>query len=93
MNTISKFKSIFSNIEDPRSHINKLHELDDILLIGIISVICAADTWKNMEAYAKAIHPLTSDARRQELDSQLREYCELDTWAMVKIWEELRKKA
>ena len=54
MNTISKFKSIFSNIEDPRSHINKLHELDDILLIGIISVICAADTWKNMEAYTKA---------------------------------------
>lgn len=54
MNTISKFKPIFSNIDDPRSHINKLHKLDDILLIGIISVICATDTWKNMEAYAKA---------------------------------------
>ena len=46
--------SIFSQIDDPRSHINKLHKLEDILLIGIISVICAADTWKNMETYAKA---------------------------------------
>ena len=37
-----------------RSDINKLHRLDDILLIGIIAVICAADTWKDMETYAKA---------------------------------------
>jgi len=29
---------IFSRIEDPRSHINRLHNLIDILLIGIISV-------------------------------------------------------
>ncbi len=28
--------------------------MEDILLIGIVSVICAADTWKNMETYAKA---------------------------------------
>jgi predicted transposase YbfD/YdcC len=46
--------SIFGQIDDPRSDINKLHNLNDILLIGIISVICAADTWKNMEGYAKA---------------------------------------
>ena len=54
LNTASKFKSIFSAIDDPRSNINKLHKLDDILLIGIISVICAADTWKDMETYAKS---------------------------------------
>lgn len=54
LKTTNKFKSIFSQIDDPRSHINKLHKLEDILLIGIISVICAADTWKNMETYAKA---------------------------------------
>lgn len=54
MNTTNNFKSIFSQIDDPRSDINKLHRLDDILLIGIISVICAADTWKDMETYAKA---------------------------------------
>lgn len=54
MRTTNDFKSIFSHIDDPRSDINKLHQLDDILLIGIISVICAADTWKDMETYAKA---------------------------------------
>ncbi|GAA0341142.1 DUF2779 domain-containing protein [Bowmanella denitrificans] len=40
-----------------------------------------------MEAFVEAIHPETSDERKQELDSQLREYCKLDTWAMVRIWE------
>lgn len=54
MKTASEVRSIFSQIDDPRSDINKLHKLEDILLIGIISVICAADTWKNMETYAKA---------------------------------------
>lgn len=32
-----------------------------------------------MEAFAEAIHPQTSEKRRHELDSQLREYCKLDT--------------
>lgn len=54
LETINELRSIFSQIDDPRSDINKLHKLEDILLIGIISVICAADTWKNMETYAKA---------------------------------------
>ena len=54
MKTSNNFRSIFSQIDDPRSDINKLHRLDDILLIGIIAVICAADTWKDMETYAKA---------------------------------------
>lgn len=54
LKTTSELRSIFSKIDDPRSDINKLHKLEDILLIGIISVICAADTWKNMETYAKA---------------------------------------
>ena len=54
METTNKLRSVFSQIDDPRSDINKFHKLEDILLIGIISVICAADTWKNMETYAKA---------------------------------------
>ena len=54
MKTTHNFRAIFSQIDDPRSDINKLHRLDDILLIGIIAVICAADTWKDMETYAKA---------------------------------------
>ncbi len=54
MKTTNDLRVIFSQLEDPRSDINKLHKLEDILLIGVISVICAADTWKNMETYAKA---------------------------------------
>jgi len=54
LKTTGKLRSIFSQIDDPRSDINKLHKLEDILLIGIISVICAADTWKDMETFAKA---------------------------------------
>ena len=54
LKTPIELRSVFSQIDDPRSDINKLHKLEDILLIGIISVICAADTWKNMETYAKA---------------------------------------
>lgn len=53
LKTTNELRSIFTQIDDPRSDINKLHKLEDILLIGIISVICAADTWKNMETYAK----------------------------------------
>jgi predicted transposase YbfD/YdcC len=53
LETLQQISSIFSQIDDPRSDINKLHKLEDILLIGIISVICAADTWKDMEAFAK----------------------------------------
>jgi predicted transposase YbfD/YdcC len=54
LKTTSKLRSIFSQIDDPRSDINKLHKLEDILLIGIIAVICAADTWKDMETFGKA---------------------------------------
>ena len=37
------------------------------------------------EAYKEIIHPETSDERRQILTEGLREYCKLDTLAMVKI--------
>ena len=52
MNTDNKLISIFGSVEDPRSHINQLHDLVDILLIGIISVICGAETWKQMVEFA-----------------------------------------
>lgn len=42
----------FTDLTDPRSHINRLHEFNDILLIGIIAVICGAETWKQMEEFA-----------------------------------------
>lgn len=42
-----------------------------------------------MEAYLEAIHPQTQPARRNDLQKQLLAYCGLDTWAMVRIWQEL----
>jgi len=40
-----------------------------------------------MDAFIEAVHPETTEKRRQEIDCQLRAYCKLDTWAMVGIWE------
>jgi predicted transposase YbfD/YdcC len=54
MNTNNNLMSIFGSIEDPRSHINQLHNLVDILLVGIISVICGAETWKQMIEFANS---------------------------------------
>ena len=54
MKESNKLASIFGSIEDPRSHINRLHNLTDILLIGIISVICGAETWKQMVEFANS---------------------------------------
>lgn len=48
------FLTYFEQLEDPRSHINKLHELNSILLIGIIATLSGAETWKQMEEFAIA---------------------------------------
>jgi len=54
MKESNKLATVFSQIEDPRSHVNKLHLLNDILLIGITAVMCGAETWKQMESFAKS---------------------------------------
>ena len=54
MNTNNKLMSIFGTIDDPRSHINQQHDIVDILLIGIISVICGAETWKQMVEFSSS---------------------------------------
>ncbi len=38
-------------------------------------------------AYLEAIAPETTGDRKQEIEQQLRKYCELDTYSMVRIWE------
>jgi hypothetical protein len=43
-----------------------------------------------MSAYAEAIHPDTSDERKEEIRSQLLAYCKLDTLAMVGLWKLFR---
>ena len=52
MKNNNKLLTIFSQIDDPRRDLGKEHKLNDILLIGIISVICGANTWNEMEQYA-----------------------------------------
>ncbi len=54
MKNDNKLVSIFGSIKDPRSHINQLHNLSDILLIGITSVVCGAETWKQMVEFANS---------------------------------------
>ena len=44
-----KLATIFSQVKDPRRDLLKLHELNDILLISTLAVICGADTWKDIE--------------------------------------------
>ena len=48
------FQSHFGKLKDSRSHINKLHDLTDVLLIVLVAVICGANTWKQMEEFGKA---------------------------------------
>jgi predicted transposase YbfD/YdcC len=47
-----KLATIFSQVKDPRRDLLKLHELNDILLISTLAVICGADTWKDIETFA-----------------------------------------
>lgn len=49
-----KLLSIFKQIEDNRRDLSKLHDLNDILVMAIIAVICGADTWDNIEEYCEA---------------------------------------
>lgn len=49
-----KLLSIFKQIEDNRRDLSKLHNLNDILVMAIIAVICGADTWDNIEEYCLA---------------------------------------
>lgn len=50
----TKLTRIFSQVEDPRRDITKLHQLNDILLISILAVICGAQTWKDIETFASS---------------------------------------
>lgn len=47
------------------------------------------DGTKAQLAYLEAIAEATADIRRDELRAQLLEYCKLDTWAMVRVWQVL----
>jgi hypothetical protein len=40
-----------------------------------------------MEAFCEAIHPGTGVERKSEIEKQLLTYCQLDTFAMVRLWQ------
>ena len=45
---------MFEGLEDPRIDRTKLHQLEDIILIAIVAVICGAEGWVDIEAFGKA---------------------------------------
>lgn len=49
LKTTNKLKTIFGQIPDFRRSHKQLYDLESILVIGIISVICGADSWNEME--------------------------------------------
>jgi hypothetical protein len=40
-----------------------------------------------MDAFREGIHSSTSAARKQQIERQLLDYCGLDTFAMVRLWQ------
>ena len=58
----------------------------EILISGIEDISNGGEA---MTAYAKLQYVDMSDLEREELLSGLKKYCELDTLAMVMIWEHL----
>lgn len=54
MKTTNKLKTIFGQIPDFRRSHKQLYDLESVLLIGIISVICGANSWNEMEDYAQS---------------------------------------
>ena len=46
-----------------------------------------ADGGMAMEAFKEALAPETTPERKQEIETQLLEYCNLDTLALVRLWE------
>ena len=57
---------------------------------------CAVDVLRKNGGEAMTIYPKIAKMSQAEADAarqSLLEYCELDTWAMVKVWEKLKEMA
>ena len=48
------FLDYFSDLNDPRSGINKLYPIDEILFTTLCSVICGAEGWNDVEDFGDA---------------------------------------
>ncbi len=51
---LASFQTYFRDIEDPRVERTRQHELLDIIVIAVCAVICGADNWVEVEAWANA---------------------------------------
>lgn len=51
---IEGFLSYFETIEDPRIERTKKHLLSDIIVIAVLSFICGAESWEDIEDYGNA---------------------------------------
>lgn len=54
MKGLEGFLGYFEEIEDPRISRAKKHELVDIIVIAVLSFICGAQTWNEIEDFGKA---------------------------------------
>ncbi len=45
---------LLEQIPDPRSNQGKRHELEELLLIAVIAVLCGAEDWTGIELFAKS---------------------------------------
>lgn len=54
INPLSDLWKHFEPIDDPRVHYLIEHQLQDILIITILAVICGADTWVEIEEYGRS---------------------------------------
>jgi len=48
---IQPLQSCFSDIQDPRVERTRLHQLSDIIVIAVLSLIAGGQGWEDMEAY------------------------------------------
>jgi len=53
-NGLELLESAFNTLEDPRSSHGKIHSLDTILMVSIISIICGADDWVEVEEFGNS---------------------------------------
>lgn len=44
----------FDQLKDPRHHRTQKHAMESLVFISIVSIICGADTWNEMEDFGKA---------------------------------------
>lgn len=54
MSAINGFLSYFEEVKDPRIKRAKKHLLSDIIVIAVLSFICGAETWNDIEDFGKA---------------------------------------